>query len=479
LPVVADAQAPRQVGRYLLFDEIASGGMATVHFGRLIGPEGFSRTVAIKRLHPHYAKDPEFVAMLLDEARLVARIRHPSVVPTIDILTDAGEILIVMEYVSGASLSRLARDLRAAKQPIPVGIGAAIVGGVLAGLHAAHEATSEQGTPLDIVHRDVSPQNVLVGSDGASRIIDFGIAKAVGRLQTTREGQVKGKVRYMSPEQIRGRQVDRRSDVYAAGVVLWESLTGESLFVGDDPVAIMNQVLEKSVPCPSEVHAAVPKELDAVVMKALSRAREDRWATAQDMLIALESAAPMRSTREVGAWVTGMAGDWLKLASARVRDIEASSTSGKVALDPASQRSDVLVPAVAEAATAHAHVTEITDGPRPVRRWTLAVAASLGAITLGAMVLGGRDRVLPAPTVRAPPAAVSPGPVSPEGSAAPVASPSPAPAVSSASPVQPSVRSPVVVPSPARHAVPSKPKARCDPPYTIDTSGVRHWIDGC
>src|SRR5271154_2384991 len=207
----------RSIGRYLLFGEIASGGMATVHFGRLSGPAGFSRTVAIKRLHPNLAKDPEFVAMFLDEARLAARIRHPNVIPTLDVVATEGEIFLVMDYVQGESLSRLIRAAVARGERIPPDMVAALMVGVLHGLHAAHEAKSDHGEPLGIVHRDVSPHNILVGTDGAARVLDFGVAKAIGRSQNTREGQIKGKLAYMAPEQVRG-SVSRRTDVYAASV---------------------------------------------------------------------------------------------------------------------------------------------------------------------------------------------------------------------------------------------------------------------
>src|SRR4051812_48595350 len=156
------ARGPLIVGRYALHGEIASGGMATVHFGRLLGPAGFSRTVAVKRLHPHLAKDPEFTSMFLDEARLAARIRHPNVVPTLDVVSLEGELFLVMEYVPGESLSRLIKAARVDDSIIPLPIVGAIVAGALHGLHAAHEATSERRDPLDLVHRDVSPQNVLV-----------------------------------------------------------------------------------------------------------------------------------------------------------------------------------------------------------------------------------------------------------------------------------------------------------------------------
>src|SRR5262245_25807707 len=169
--------APLIVGRYALFEPIAAGGMATVHLGRARGAAGFLRTVAIKRLHEGIAKNPNFVAMMLDEARLSARVRHPNVVSTVDVVNENGELFIVMEYVHGDSLSRLMKVAHARAERIPLGIAASIAVGTLHGLHAAHEARSDRGEPLGIIHRDVSPQNILVGIDGVARVADFGVAK--------------------------------------------------------------------------------------------------------------------------------------------------------------------------------------------------------------------------------------------------------------------------------------------------------------
>src|SRR5258708_2848873 len=204
--------------------------MASVHFGRFAGPGGFARTVAVKRMHPHLAKDPDFALMFVDEARTAARIRHPNVVATLDVLTASGELLIVMEYVHGESLGALMRLAAARKSRIPPPVACALVTDVLLGLHAAHEATDDHGQPLGIVHRDVSPENVLVGADGTARVLDFGVAKAVGRLQVTREGQIKGKIPYMSPEQVRGHALGRATDIFSASAVLWEMLAGRRLF---------------------------------------------------------------------------------------------------------------------------------------------------------------------------------------------------------------------------------------------------------
>ena len=321
----ASKRVPLVVGRYAIHGEISSGGMATVHFGRLVGPIGFSRTVAIKRLHPQFAKDPDFVAMFLDEARLAARIQHPNVVPTLDVVSTDGEIFLVMEYVQGETLSRLIRASRDRGGRVPSRIAGAIMVGALHGLHAAHEAKDERGRALGIVHRDVSPQNVLVGVDGVTRVLDFGVAKAAVRLQTTREGQLKGKLAYMAPEQLQSGVVDRLSDVYAAGVLLWESLTTKRLFEADNEGQLLSMVLRGHVDPPSTIAPEVPAALDAIAMRALDRDPTKRFATARDMAIALERSLEIAMSSEVGEWVEAMARDGLMRRAERVAEIESSA----------------------------------------------------------------------------------------------------------------------------------------------------------
>ena len=264
--------------------------MASVHLGRLVGAVGFARTVAIKRLHPHLARDGEFTAMFLDEARLAARIRHPNVVAVLDVVHDEGELLLVMDYVQGESFSHLGRAMRPGA--IPLRIAVTVMTGVLHGLHAAHEATTEQGEPLRIVHRDVSPQNIMVGIDGVPRVFDFGVAKAAHRAQTTQDQSIKGKISYMAPEQLLSEIVDRRADVYSAAVVLWEALTGERLFEGDNQGRVIRKILDEPVPLPSSVVPGLPKALDEAVMRGLERDVTKRWQTARDFAAALERARP-------------------------------------------------------------------------------------------------------------------------------------------------------------------------------------------
>jgi serine/threonine-protein kinase len=313
------------LGRYALYAKIASGGMASVHIGRLVGPVGFARTVAIKRMHPHYAEDPEFVSMFLDEARLASRIRHPNVIPTLDVVATGGELFLVMEFVHGESLSKLVRVADDRGDHVPPAIATAILVGVLHGLHAAHEAKNERGEPLCIVHRDVSPQNVLVGVDGVPRVLDFGVAKAAGRLQTTREGQLKGKLAYMAPEQLQG-TVSRAADIYSASVVLWEALTGKRMFDGESEGHVYSQVLKGFHEPPSKYAPDIPPGLDAVVMCGLSVDPSHRYATAREMACALEEALAPAMASRVGDWVEASAKTTLDERSARLASIESDSS---------------------------------------------------------------------------------------------------------------------------------------------------------
>ena len=342
MPPSETAPARRNIGRYVLYSEIASGGMATVHLGRLLGPGGFSRTVAIKRLHPQFAKDPEFVSMFLDEARLAGRVRHPNVASVLDVVALEGELFLVMEYVLGESLSHLLRNAVEHDQDVPLPIAVGIVSGALRGLHAAHEATSESGEPLSLVHRDVSPHNVLVGTDGVPRVVDFGVAKAANRAQTTREGQLKGKLSYMSPEQVRRHPIDRRTDVYAAAVVMWETVVGRRLFYGEDTAAIVNEILNGKVPPTSEYRDGVPGALEEVIQRGLARDPTKRYATARDMALALEDALAPASAAKIGDWVEATAQDTLhqreqSLAQVESHSVERDSLPDDDESDPRSQ----------------------------------------------------------------------------------------------------------------------------------------------
>ena len=323
----------RVVGRYALYNEIAAGGMATVHIGRLLGPVGFARTVAVKRLHPQFAKDPEFVSMFLDEARLAARVQHPNVVATIDVVATDGELFLIMDYVRGESLSKLIRMARKAGENVPPRIAASIICGFLHGLHAAHEAKNERGDRIDLVHRDVSPQNVLVGADGIPRVLDFGIAKAAGRIQVTRDGQIKGKLAYMPPEQLSGRELSRAVDIYASAVVMWETLTGERLFKGETEGETLAKILRDPVTPPSAVVRGLSRAFDAPLLKALSREASKRHATARELAFELEKCVGVASASEVGEWVENMVGSILSAREDTIAEIESNSASLRVKQD--------------------------------------------------------------------------------------------------------------------------------------------------
>jgi|GEM_PF-330579 len=310
----------RLIGRYLLCDLIASGGMATVHLGRLVGAEGFSRTVAIKQLYQHFARSQEFVTMFLDEARILSRIRHPHVVAPLDVIVLDGELFIVMEYVHGVSLAEL---LDASAAPIPPRIVSAIIGQTLLGLHAAHEATSENGEPLSIVHRDVSPQNILVGEDGIARVVDFGIAKAQSRARTTGDGSLKGKLGYMAPEQLRNQRVDRRTDLFTTGIVLWEALTGGRLYAADNVPALFDRLENTTAQAPSELVPDLPPELDQVFARAITLDPAKRVATAREMALELQRAIAPASTLEVSEWVESLSGPALLARAQRISELEA------------------------------------------------------------------------------------------------------------------------------------------------------------
>ncbi|MCA9648215.1 MAG: serine/threonine protein kinase, partial [Myxococcales bacterium] len=262
------------IERYAIYESIGRGGMATIHLARQLGGAGFSRTVAIKRLHPHIAVQEQFVRMMLDEAHLASRVEHPNVVRVLDVVEGDAELFMVQEYAHALPVSTLAAAAIRSGEGVPPPVAIHILIGVLRGLHAAHTATGSLGEPLNIVHRDVSPQNVLVGPAGVPQVVDFGVAKASRRLQTTQQGEIKGKLRYMAPEQLLCKPVTQQADVYSAAVMLWELLVGKRLFDADSPTDISYQKLQADVPAPSSLRPILPPALDAIVLKGLDREPE-------------------------------------------------------------------------------------------------------------------------------------------------------------------------------------------------------------
>ncbi len=315
-----------RIGRYELVGELASGGMAVVFLARLAGVGGFQRLFALKRLHPHLARETEFVAMFLDEARLAASVRDAHAVPILEVgISEAGDHFVVMEYVEGASLAVLIATATQQQGWVPTGAALRITLDALAGLHAAHEARDERGEPLGIVHRDVSPHNVLVGVDGVARLTDFGIARAASRLTSTRDGAFKGKLSYMAPEQAGGEEVDRRADVFAAAVIAWELLANRRLFRGTNDLHTVHLLLYEPIPLLGEFHPGAPPALEAALARALDRDPGARFATAAEFAEAIEHgvagwSAPA-SARDLAAFVESTAARTL----ARQREIWRSS----------------------------------------------------------------------------------------------------------------------------------------------------------
>lgn len=288
----AKEPVPRRIGPYEIVGRVAHGGMAEVFAARTIDPSGAPAVVAIKRPRRDIIDEKHLIAMFLDEARLASHVRSPHVVETLAVGTDDGQPYLVMPMVVGVSLHRLI-----ARGPMPPNVAAEIGAQAALGLDAAHRATDARGAPLGIVHRDVSPQNVMVDVDGRARVADFGVATAYSRITRTRTGQIKGKLGYLSPEQIHGEKVDPRSDVFALGIVVWEMLAGRRLVRAKTYLDAHHALVVAPFPSLAEIAPQVPTLLDAVVVRALERDRNARWPDAASFARALrEATEPARPT---------------------------------------------------------------------------------------------------------------------------------------------------------------------------------------
>ncbi len=276
------------IGRYRVVDEIGVGGMASVYLARADGAGGFQKWVAIKRIHPHLTENEHVVRMFLDEARIAASLSHPNVAQVFDLGQHDGTYWIAMEYLHGEPVREIVRHREQTGSPTEPSIVARIIADAAEGLHAAHELRAKDGRPLHLVHRDVSPHNLFVTYDGVVKVVDFGIAKVAGRPLQTRVGVIRGKLAYMSPEQALCKELDRRTDVFALGVVAWELLTGRRLFRAANDLATVRNVIEGPIPRPRSVHASVPAPLDDIVMRALERDPERRIPTARELSRALQ-----------------------------------------------------------------------------------------------------------------------------------------------------------------------------------------------
>ncbi len=280
-----------KLGGYELLGPLEFGGMAEIYLARVSGIEGFERHVVLKRMLPHYASHRSYETMFLDEARLMASLCHPNIVHTYDLGFDGDSYFFTMEYVNGADTRKLLRKCVARGFEVPIEHAVKIVIDAAAGLHSAHESRAPDGTPSEIVHRDVSPSNVLVSFEGCVKLIDFGVAKAARRMTETRSGTLKGKASYMSPEQCRAEPVDRRSDIFTLGILLYELSTTRRLFTGRSEYEIMDRVANVDFIPPTGLNRRYPDELERIVMKCLAMDPEDRYQTAQELQLDLEDFA--------------------------------------------------------------------------------------------------------------------------------------------------------------------------------------------
>lgn len=446
----------------MLGTPLAAGGMSSVHLGRLDGADGFKRVVAIKRMH----EGARARNVLHDEARLASRIQHRNVVQTLDVVEQGDELFLVLEYVEGESLDQLLGLAAAQRARMPPAVAVAIITGVLRGLQAAHEARGDDGKPLELVHRDMSPHNVIVDVYGTSRVLDFGVARARGRLQVTREGQLKGKLAYLSPEQVHG-DATVRSDLFAAGVVLWECLAGRQLFAAETEGAVLGHVLMCRVPPLADFGVEAPG-VQAVLDRVLVQDPAGRYATATEMADQLE-ACGAATPAEVAAWVSTIAAHPLALRREAVESLEGTvaSKSMENPMPPLSLENP-LPPLRREP-------------PRPL---PMLLGVLVGLLGVGVVVWsrGEQPQVRPAEQVarpQVPPltefARVDPAPVpdaipdSPSDSVPPQVRP-----VEDA----PKVSKPPRISS-VRITHPHRPARDCTPPFVIDSKGVKHFKVEC
>lgn len=363
-------------GKYDIVRRIAVGGMGEIFLARQFGLEGFDRLVILKTLLPDLAQDEEAVRSFLDEARIAATLNHPNIVGIYEVGVWEGLHFIAMEYISGETISGLLSAAHKTKQTVPPLVSARIIRDAAAGLSHAHEATSIDGSPLGIIHRDVSPQNIMVREDGVAKVVDFGIARAANRLARTSTGAVKGKVGYMAPEQLQGRELSARTDQYALGVVLWEMLVQRRRIErSDDPMRAIHTIVYNDIEPPGNHRRGIPPELDAIVQRMAARDPEQRYPDCKAVVLALEEVieSQEQSTRE-----TDVAGVLSALAGEAVKARKENVTPSGQSFFLESSKSDVKRPSAGAEGT-----TAVVDAVRPKRRWlgaTLSLAIAAGIL---------------------------------------------------------------------------------------------------
>jgi serine/threonine-protein kinase len=299
LPTAPAENSNPRIGRYEILERIAVGGMAEAFRARAHGPGGYQRELVIKRILPHLAQDPDFVRAFVDEAKILGMLNHPNIVGVYDFGEDQGRLYLALEFLDGPSLATLSDRATTHQQPIPTGIVAYLGKEICQGLSAVHTARDPQGNPLGLIHRDVTPSNIITTTAGGVKLLDFGVAKIASSDQVTQHGRLKGKPGYFAPEQIAGTEIDARLDLFSLGVLLYEMTCLRHLFHrdGEGIAATIYRILQMEIPGPMAIRPETPPELDRIIMKALSREREDRFASAAEMARELDAVVMESGTR--------------------------------------------------------------------------------------------------------------------------------------------------------------------------------------
>jgi hypothetical protein len=399
--LIVAGSVPDRIGRYEVLGELATGGMAQILLARLRGPAGFERAVVLKRILPHLARSESFTAMFLDEARTVARIRHPNVVQVQELGREGSELVLAMEYVEGESIAGIMKRALSTQRKVSPALAAYIVAEACSGLHAAHVATDLDGKPLEVVHRDVSPQNVMVTYDGQVKVLDFGVARAADRTTLTEAGQVKGKFEYMAPEQCHGKRVDRRTDVFALGIVLYELVAQRRLFKRATPLETMRAICEQSVVPPCRVDATFPPRLEAIVLRALGRRPEDRYPSAVEMRRELLAAVAELGPPDEGGnealarWMASTFADRIAEKKELLRRARAGDDLTHVPAGEADEAVEVpsVVADEGTSAGSYLEAAQATASRRRARSWVIGgavIALAAGGSFAGVRWMAGR-----------------------------------------------------------------------------------------
>ena len=395
-----------RVGRYELFFRIGMGGMASVYLGRLGGEVGFERWVAIKQIHEHLAEEQTFREMFLDEARVAVQLSHPNLVQVTDVGIEGGRPYLVMEFIKGETLARILKRCYKRKLRLPIPIAARIIAWACEGLHVAHDLRDPDGNLRGLVHRDLSPHNILVSYDGVVKVADFGIAKAAGRTTHTRTGIVKGKPQYMSPEQALAKPVDRRSDVFSLGILLYEATLGRRLFKEDSEFETFRRITSGSFPRPRAVERGYPPSLERAVLGALAVNPKDRFQSARELQVAIEkymlAAGETVSTADVAEFMAALFEDRLQaheelLAWARSSPVGAPPAEHALIVDQTGSTSMSLGSPGDPGAVSVSGIVEAGEGRDESRRSKLALVGVIVAIMVAAIGVGALAVKLAAP----------------------------------------------------------------------------------